>query len=342
MEILELESHLKKETKYYIYKKYIDAEVKDVYDFLIYKKYHVIAIISDNPEKYNFHFQDVPILRDLLEFKNTSCACVINLESEYLDGIQNIFVHHEIIILNNFSDKTYSDDNGNLIENNSDCEVNIVLYGSNNHLTIGKSTISDSVRFELHENSRLDIEDYCNIQDNCKIIVYCDSQVSIGSHVKFGNEVEVSCRYFSKVDIGTECIFRNCSMIFNKYGSVIEIGVGSTFEQRTNIISIDKSFVKIGSGFMGSFDLAIISNDGHGIYDYLSGEKLNKSESTLIGNDVWSGIKSTIMGGSHIPDGCIIGANTVVTRNSSYEERSIIVGTPPRCIRKNIEWRRYL
>ena len=50
-----------------------------------------------------------------------------------------------------------------------------------------------------------------------------------------------------------------------------------------------------------------------------------------IGNDCWIGCNSTILRGVNIPDGCVIGANSVVTH--SPEPYSILVGSPAKIIK---------
>lgn len=49
-----------------------------------------------------------------------------------------------------------------------------------------------------------------------------------------------------------------------------------------------------------------------------------------IGNDVWIGTQTIVLSGAHISDGCIIGANSVVTR--CLPPYSIAVGSPAKVI----------
>ncbi len=53
---------------------------------------------------------------------------------------------------------------------------------------------------------------------------------------------------------------------------------------------------------------------------------------TVIGNNVWLGAKATVMYGTHIGNGVIIGANSVVTRN--IEDNMIAVGSPAKVIKE--------
>lgn len=59
-------------------------------------------------------------------------------------------------------------------------------------------------------------------------------------------------------------------------------------------------------------------------------ERINSPN--IIGNDVWIGFRSIIMGGVKIGDGAIIGAGSVVTKD--VEPYTIVGGTPARVIRK--------
>lgn len=51
----------------------------------------------------------------------------------------------------------------------------------------------------------------------------------------------------------------------------------------------------------------------------------------FIGNNVWIGENAVILAGSHIGDGCVIGANSVV--KGTFNEGSMVVGIPGRCIK---------
>ncbi len=56
---------------------------------------------------------------------------------------------------------------------------------------------------------------------------------------------------------------------------------------------------------------------------------------TVIGNDVWIGQNSTILPGTHIGDGAIVGLNSVV--GSDVEPYTIVAGNPAKVIRKRFD-----
>lgn len=90
-----------------------------------------------------------------------------------------------------------------------------------------------------------------------------------------------------------------------------------------------------------------ISDASHGSYsgDNQSSPDSNPSKRDLvikpvkIGNNVWIGEHVVILQGAEIGDGCIIGANTVIS-GKTYPDNSIIAGVPGRVIKqfRNGEW----
>lgn len=58
---------------------------------------------------------------------------------------------------------------------------------------------------------------------------------------------------------------------------------------------------------------------------------MQPEEPVVIGNDVWIGGRVTILPGVHVGDGCIIGANAVVTKD--IPNYAIVGGNPAKIIR---------
>lgn len=84
-----------------------------------------------------------------------------------------------------------------------------------------------------------------------------------------------------------------------------------------------------------------ISDTSHGIYTGSNpsepftnpSEREHICKPVLIGNNVWIGENVVILSGTTIGDGCIIGANAVLT-GKNYPENSIIVGIPAKVIKR--------
>jgi acetyltransferase-like isoleucine patch superfamily enzyme len=58
----------------------------------------------------------------------------------------------------------------------------------------------------------------------------------------------------------------------------------------------------------------------------------DEDEITVIGNDVWLGYNSVVLGGAHIGHGCVIGAGSVV--RGSIPPYSIVIGNPAIVVKK--------
>jgi len=64
-------------------------------------------------------------------------------------------------------------------------------------------------------------------------------------------------------------------------------------------------------------------------------EKIKNQEvvykNVQIGDDVWIGAKATVLAGTTVASGCVIGANSVVTKDT--EEKGVYVGAPAKRIK---------
>jgi acetyltransferase-like isoleucine patch superfamily enzyme len=111
-------------------------------------------------------------------------------------------------------------------------------------------------------------------------------------------------------------------------GGTIEIGERSLVNYGTSITS--SSTVRIGPRCLIGTHVMIMDNDFHRIEP---DRRLERPEShpITIGENVWIGGRSIVMGGVTIGDDCVIGAGSVVT--SDIPPRSVAVGSPARVVR---------
>ena len=74
------------------------------------------------------------------------------------------------------------------------------------------------------------------------------------------------------------------------------------------------------------------------IFDKTTKEILNRTEVGIhIGNHVWAGYNVIITKDADIPNGCVLGAGSVVGKRK-FDCDSIIAGVPAKVIRTGIEW----
>lgn len=95
--------------------------------------------------------------------------------------------------------------------------------------------------------------------------------------------------------------------------------------------------IVIGNDCTMAWESIIMDTDHHVILDE-NNHCINDDQEVIIGDKVWIGARSFILKGSRIQNGCIIGANTTITKSFDVQ-KTIIAGNPARVIKQNITWK---
>ena len=102
-------------------------------------------------------------------------------------------------------------------------------------------------------------------------------------------------------------------------------------------ISLVGNHVIIGENCMISNNV-ILWADGHSVLDNSTQRAINEpKEPTVIGNHVWIGERVTILKNAVVPDNCIVGIASVVTK-AFNEPNCLIAGNPAQVKKHNINW----
>lgn len=102
---------------------------------------------------------------------------------------------------------------------------------------------------------------------------------------------------------------------------------------RTTIICFEK--ITFGNEVLISWDTTIIDTDFHEVINTQTHESFSRTSPISIGSNTWICLGSTILKGSSIPDGCIVGAKAVVTKQFSTPY-SLIAGNPAAIKKKGV------
>jgi acetyltransferase-like isoleucine patch superfamily enzyme len=148
----------------------------------------------------------------------------------------------------------------------------------------------------------------------------------------------------SSLAIGEDAIFElsgdfeigpNVHLSVTKNGQFHVAGVrdssasGITCDSR---IMVERS-VTIGADSIIAWNVFISDSDWHEI------ENSSRTAPVIIGNHVWIGHGVSVLKGSHVPDGCIVGTHSVV-RGAGFPNNSLLAGNPAALKREGVKWRR--
>jgi acetyltransferase-like isoleucine patch superfamily enzyme len=125
------------------------------------------------------------------------------------------------------------------------------------------------------------------------------------------------------------------------YGTTIEVHANGNLtigqcDINTGAVIICAYKMKIGSGVLIARLVHIMDSDTHHVLDEY-GNKTNMPREVVIGDNVWLGVKSTIMRGVKIGDGSIVSANSVVLNR--VKEHVLVSGMPARVFSEVKSWR---
>jgi len=194
-----------------------------------------------------------------------------------------------------------SDQNNKIIIHDSNKEgITISINGQNNTVEIGECQLPSRLKITIKGNF--------NSVRIRSILCVKDLTINVGTHVA-ANRTEL--------DIGTNISMKTANFILmHNSGNVCRIGDNCLF---SNSITIR------------------CGESPHLLFDKETGEYIDISEGVFIGNHVWVGEKVYIMKNVTVPDECVIGAGSVVTKRFT-EENCIIAGNPARVVKQNIQW----
>lgn len=114
-----------------------------------------------------------------------------------------------------------------------------------------------------------------------------------------------------------------------------ELSIGKGFHNSAAITIICEEKISIGNNVTTSWDSLIMDTDFHDTINTETKEQSKHTRPIVIGDNVWTGCRSVILKGSVIADGCIVGANALVS-GKFLTPNIAIGGNPAKCLKNNI------
>lgn len=146
---------------------------------------------------------------------------------------------------------------------------------------------------------------YTGIQD--RVRDRCSLQISGTIH--FGNNVQIG---------------QGSHIVVGKNG---RLSIGSHFANSCRMSVVCEEEVTIGNDVICSWDVLVMDTDYHETIN-LKTRAVSQSKGTVfIGNGVWLCTRSLVLKGAHIPDGCILAANSLANKHYSAQN-TLLAGQP--------------
>ena len=153
-----------------------------------------------------------------------------------------------------------------------------------------------------------------------------------------------------KIRVGNHCkieilesIFKIKKLAIMAKGEFLKCRIGNNFSCTNNceihIGPEDNLEVTIGNGCMFGRNVIIRATDGHKIIDRENMRIVNCGSSVNIGNNVWIAENCTVLKGVTIPNNCIIGTKSVVTKSCTMPF-CLYAGIPAKLVKSNVTWQR--
>lgn len=111
--------------------------------------------------------------------------------------------------------------------------------------------------------------------------------------------------------------------------------LGSDFVNTAKGAIVCSKRISIGKNMLMSWDTLIMDTDWHSLQDTQSGYVHPCSEDIVIGDNVWLGMRSIVLKGVSISNGCVVASNAVCN-NKYVEENCLLAGVPAKVKKHNI------
>ena len=174
--------------------------------------------------------------------------------------------------------------------------------------------------------------------------------VVLSGNIKFGmvklgwgngsNGIECNRKSYWGIKKGSKVVFKGTAQ-FAKGVSLRadnggEIIFGNQLTANQNFFCASNTSVSFGENVVLGWNIHVRDADGHPIFNQ-NGDRINENRCISVGDHVWIASYASILKGVTIPDNCIVGFGSIVTK--SFKEQGLIIGGIPAIeVKKNINW----
>jgi acetyltransferase-like isoleucine patch superfamily enzyme len=184
----------------------------------------------------------------------------------------------------------------------------------------------------------------------CYIVPFSGTHIQIAKSAKFILQGNLLCNINKTKGSKAECLIllrdnARLTLTGNSdlyYGTTLQVHNGADlkmgeFHMNTGGTLICAYKITTGNVINMGRGVFIYDSDHHPIFN-AEGDRINDAKEIVIGDNVWLGLKSTVMKGAQIGEGSVIGAHSLVAGN--IPPHAMVATAPARPVMKDISWHR--
>lgn len=131
-----------------------------------------------------------------------------------------------------------------------------------------------------------------------------------------------------------EALFKFGSRISVGENAELQIGDGFRISPNSSLICFNK--IKFGNNVRVSWEVIIMDHDFHQIKT-LDGKIINTPKEIVVGNNVWIGMRNTILKGAKIGNDVVVASGSQISK-AIPGSNQIIGGIPGKVLKEGIRW----
>jgi len=139
------------------------------------------------------------------------------------------------------------------------------------------------------------------------------------------------------IHVGENGLFLETEFFIEDDDNEITVGPNARFCGKTQLAAIEGTKITSGPDSLFSSNIQFRTGDSHSIVSMESGRRINLSADIEIGEHVWIGSNVICLKGGCVPDHCLVGAGSVVTKKFCTPHCAI-GGVPAGVIKEKIDW----
>lgn len=167
---------------------------------------------------------------------------------------------------------------------------------------------------------------------------YTGNNIFIDENSDFHNSEIIFRGTRNKIVIGRDSWVNGVQLVLEGNNNAVILGNKTFILDNMRVFVVDGTTFKTGNDCMFSDRIEIRTSDHHSIIDRSTRKRINPEGDIILHDHVWCGTGVTLLKGTELASGTIVGAGSIVTQKIN-KQNTIIAGNPAKEIKHNVDWK---